>query len=86
MDGAAVTTFLTVAGTFFGNLWGKAKVALKAEEAIADQPKLREEFEAHKVEDQAHHSEILTALARIEGSIEVVKTDVGWLKDQRKEK
>lgn len=86
MDGAAVTTAITVAGTFVGNLWGKAKAALKAEEAIADQPKLRQEFEAHKVEDQVHHSEIREMLARIEGSIEVVKTDVSWLKDQRKEK
>lgn len=29
---------------------------------------------------------ILAVLARIEGSLEVVKADFGWLKDPRKEK
>jgi len=86
MDSAAFTGALTAAGTVAGALLGKLRTAFKAEEAIADQPKLRTEFEAHKAEDQAHHSEILTTLARIEGSIGIVQNDVSWLKDQRKER
>ena len=89
MDSTAVTTAASVISGVVGSLWGRAKAALRAEDAISDQPKLRTEFEAHKVDDLAHKAETRECLTEIRGELRRMNDNVDWIKrelDQRKEK
>lgn len=80
MDLATFNGAVAVVGTIAGHIWGKLRTAVKAEEAINDQPQLRQEFEAHKAEDQTHHSEIRESLTGILGEVKRMGDNIDWIK------
>lgn len=80
MDATPIYGALTVAATIAGNLWGKLKTAVKAEEAIADQPRLREEFEAHKAEDLTHHAATQQSLTKMNGELRRIGDNIDWIR------
>lgn len=80
MDWTTMAAGVGAVGAALGSAWGRLRGAVEAQRAIEDQPRLRQEFDAHVDEDRLHHGEIREALARIEGAVEVVRTDVSWLK------
>jgi hypothetical protein len=83
MDWTALAAGVGAAGAALGSAWGRLRAAVEAERALEDQPRLRQEFDAHVDEDRLHHGAIREALARIEGAVEVIRTDVSWLKGRR---
>jgi len=83
MDWTAMAAGMGAAGAALGSAWGRLRGAVEAQRALEDQPRLRREFDAHADEDRLHHGAIREALARIEGAVEVIRTDVSWLKGRR---
>lgn len=83
MDWTAMAAGVGAAGAALGSAWGRLRSAVEAQHALEDQPRLRQEFDAHVDEDRLHHGAIREALARIEGAVDVIRTDVSWLKGRR---